>query len=71
MMWANIFKFLVVNEGDWYGYWRNSVGEDYWLAGENGDGDVQFNPADAGLSDGNYTIDFNIFTKRVTLTPVS
>lgn len=69
-MWANIFKFLVVNT-DWYGYWRNSTDTDYWLAGEDATNDQQFNIANDGLPDGNYTINFNVLTKRVTVTPAS
>ena len=61
------FKLLVVNT-DWYGYWRNSTDDNYWLAGENDSGDPQFDIAHDGLEAGVYQIDFNIFTKIVSVT---
>ena len=75
-MWANIFKFLVRNDGtddSWYGYWRDTTNEstDYWVATEDGTGDNQFNIAHDNLPDGNYTVTLNVLTKRVTVTPVS
>ena len=75
-MWANIFKFLVRNDGtddSWYGYWRDTTNEstDYWVATEDGTGDNQFNIAHDNLPDGNYTVTLNVLTKRVTVTPAS
>ncbi len=71
----SMFKFLVVKEGDWYGYWRNSTDDNYWVAGENwewnGAQDQQFQIAHDNLPSGDYTIHLNIQTKVVTVTPAS
>ena len=69
-MWQGVFKFLVLNT-DWYGYWRNSTEDNYWLAGENDSGDPQFDIAHDGLEPGIYTLTFNLDTKVVTVTPAS
>ena len=65
-MYQGPFKFLVVNT-DWYGYWRNSTEDNYWLAGENDAGDPQFDIAHDGLEAGVYTVTFHLDTKAVTV----
>ena len=69
-LYQGAFKFLVVNT-DWYGYWRNSTDDNYWIAGEADAGDPQFDIAHDGLEAGIYTITFNLDTKVVTVTPAS
>ena len=69
-LYQGAFKFLVVNT-DWYGYWRNSTEDNYWLAGENDAGDPQFDIAHDGLEAGVYTVTFHLDTKAVTVTPAS
>lgn len=75
-MWHGPFKFLVVKEGEWYGYWRNSTDDNYWVAGEswewNGAQDVQFDISHNDLPNGGTcTLYLNIQTKVVTVTPAS
>lgn len=70
-MFQGPFKFLVVPD-EWWGYWRNSTEDDYWLAGENDAGDVQFDIAQNGLEgDKDYTLNFNVLTKKVEVIPVT
>ena len=65
-----IFKFLVRKDGDWYGYWRNSTTENYWIAGENWNDDAQFSVTEAGIATGTtVTITFNTATGVVAITP--
>lgn len=69
-LYPGSFKFLVsnrTNPDDWYGYWRNSTQDNYWLAGEDDGGDQQFDIAHDNLEAGTYTIELNIFTKAVAV----
>ena len=66
-----IFKFLVRQDGDWYGYWRNSTATDYWVAGELYNEDAQFSVVEAGIATGTeVTITLNTATGAVTINPV-
>ena len=65
-MYPGPFKFLVTNT-DWYGYWRNSTEDNYWIAGVNDKDDPQFDIAHDDLEAGVYTVTFNLDTKIVTV----
>ncbi len=66
-----LFKFLVRQDGDWYGYWRNSTETNYWVAGETGEGDVQFEISEAGIASGTeVTITLNTSTGAVVIASV-
>ena len=66
-----LFKFLVRQDGDWYGYWRNSTTENYWIAGEDYNDDAQFAVTEAGISTGTeVTITLNTSTGVVAITSV-
>ena len=71
-LYTGPFKFLVTKDTEtWYGYWRNSTDADYWIAGEEYNNDAQFDITHDGLEAGNYTITFDLNTKKVTVTPAT
>jgi len=67
------FKFLSQTEGEWIGYNRKDAAENYWTAVRCCDqaGDIMFDIASQSLAAGTYKVEFNPFTKAVTLSPVT
>lgn len=68
---TGVFKFLSQRDGDWMGYQRQDSAENYWTAVRccDQEGDVMFDIESQSLTAGNYTIEFNPFTKNVVVTP--
>lgn len=72
-LYAGDFKFLTQNDGDWIAYNRKDGAENYWTAVRccDQEGDLQFNIESQGMPAGGYKIDFNVYTKAVSVTAIA